>query len=254
MRQHDGRQREAIRNIMNMRTEAVVQRITKAIFQHRVPPGARLDERGLAAAFGTSRTVIRQALIRLAESGLVVIEPHRGAFVIKPTLEEAHLISEAQIMIEKALIEAVIDKATPADLMELRRHTAREKEADDSGNHALADELGVEFHILLSRILRNPNISKIHTELMLRQRVISGVFKTDFDYCQLRGEHDALINAIEAGSVKKAHKLIEAHYRLLIKGHVVSEADTDPQDWDEVFREPAEPEKKTPRKDRRART
>lgn len=227
---------------MTMLTEVIVQRITKAIFQHRVLPGAKLDERGLAAAFGTSRTVIRQALIRLAENGLVVIEPHRGAFVIKPTLEEAHLIAEAQIMIEKALIEAVIDKATAEDLDRLRRHTALEKEADDGGNHALADELGIEFHILLSRIVNNPHIEKIHGELMLQQRVISGVFKTDFNYCQLRDEHDALIDAIEAKSLKRAHRMIEAHYRLLIKGHVASESSRDDADWADVFAEVAKPE------------
>lgn len=203
-----------------MLTATIVERITRAIFQHALPPGAKLNERDLAAIFDTSRTIVRQALIRLAENKLVVIEPNRGAFVVKPTLEEAHDLFATLIWFEKALIEEVARNLTPAKVAALRTHTAGEDEAQARGDHRRADEMGVEFHLLLSRMVGNPVIEEIHRDLMWRQRVISGVYKTEFDYCQLRNEHDVLIDLLEKGAVKRAQKLLETHYRLVVKGHV----------------------------------
>ena len=52
-------------------------------------PGAKLGERELSEIFDVSRIVIRQALVRLSEEGFVTIERNRGAFVIKPSLQDA---------------------------------------------------------------------------------------------------------------------------------------------------------------------
>ena len=51
-------------------------------------PGARLVERSIATELGTSHIPVREALARLAEEGLVVRLPRRGARVaeLSPTL------------------------------------------------------------------------------------------------------------------------------------------------------------------------
>lgn len=50
-------------------------------------PGERLDEMELARRFGVSRTPIREALMHLAATGLVISRPRRGAVVasLSPT-------------------------------------------------------------------------------------------------------------------------------------------------------------------------
>ncbi|MFC3108338.1 GntR family transcriptional regulator [Undibacterium arcticum] len=204
-----------------MHTEAIVNRITNAIFQHRLLPGAKLNERDLAAIFGVSRTLIRQALIRLAKDKLVTIEPNRGAFVARPTLEEAHHLFDALIVLEKGLIEMIGQTITTKDIAALRAHVALQQQAQSSGDLHLADELGIQFHLLLAKLIRNPVLEEIHRELMSRERVITALYKADFDYPCLLNEHHAIINHLEKGSIKRAQKVLESHYRVVIKGYLL---------------------------------
>ena len=48
----------------------------------------RLDERQMAAKLGISRTPIREALARLAQDGLVEIQPRKGVFVKRKSMQE----------------------------------------------------------------------------------------------------------------------------------------------------------------------
>jgi DNA-binding GntR family transcriptional regulator len=64
-------------------THGLVDRLAAAI-QARVlngelPTGARLRQETLAAEFGVSRTPVREALRKLQSSGVVTLEPNRGA-------------------------------------------------------------------------------------------------------------------------------------------------------------------------------
>src|SRR5207237_457198 len=72
-----------------MDDDPVVQGILTAISQKRLKPGTKLGEDRLARALGTTRIHIRQALAHLASRKIVVQFPNRGAFVYRPTWEEA---------------------------------------------------------------------------------------------------------------------------------------------------------------------
>ena len=76
--------------------DAIYERLMAAIFEHRLPPGTKLGEESLAAIFGVSRARIRRVLPRLAHDGVVHLEPNRGAFVAKPTVQEARDVFEAR--------------------------------------------------------------------------------------------------------------------------------------------------------------
>jgi DNA-binding GntR family transcriptional regulator len=63
------------------RADALREQLEQDIVTGALRPGERLDEQGLAARFGVSRTPIREALMQLAMVGLVTLQPRRGAFV-----------------------------------------------------------------------------------------------------------------------------------------------------------------------------
>ncbi len=63
------------------RVENIVHELEDLIFDGTLSNGEKLDEVRLADRFEVSRTPLREALQRLAQSGLVELVPRRGAFV-----------------------------------------------------------------------------------------------------------------------------------------------------------------------------
>ena len=65
-------------------TQRVYDGVYLAIVEHRLRPGARLREEELADSYGVSRTLVRQALQRLAADQVVDLQHNRGAQVPQP--------------------------------------------------------------------------------------------------------------------------------------------------------------------------
>ena len=63
------------------RRDHVALALRSAILAGQMPPGTQLVESALAARFGVSRGLLREAIRELIESGLVVNRPYAGAFV-----------------------------------------------------------------------------------------------------------------------------------------------------------------------------
>src|SRR6476620_7216598 len=62
----------------NRLPESLMDSIEELIVAGEYPPGMRLEEIELAATFGVSRTPIREALIRLAATGMIERRPRKG--------------------------------------------------------------------------------------------------------------------------------------------------------------------------------
>src|SRR4249920_170209 len=99
----------------------IAQRIVEAILAEKLAPGSRLGEQPLADLFKVSRTLVREALMRLAARGIVTVNARRGWFVLEPSVSEAREAFEARQVIECGLIRQL--KALPAEsLKRLRGH------------------------------------------------------------------------------------------------------------------------------------
>jgi hypothetical protein len=73
----------------DMTAEAIADDIVAAIVSHRLPPGTKLREEALASVYRVSRTKVRAALLMLSKDKVIQIVPDKGAFVAKPSAEEA---------------------------------------------------------------------------------------------------------------------------------------------------------------------
>jgi DNA-binding GntR family transcriptional regulator len=62
-------------------SEQVSEHVRRLIFDGALRPGDRIPQDAIAAELGVSRIPVREALIEMARDGLVVNEPHIGAFV-----------------------------------------------------------------------------------------------------------------------------------------------------------------------------
>jgi DNA-binding GntR family transcriptional regulator len=205
------------------RSEQIAATICEAILAHRLVPGAKLGERELAEIFEVSRIVIRQALIRLSEDGLVTVERNRGAFVAKPSLAEAVEVFETLTIVEQGVIAQLGNRPRNSLLTELRGNVERQKAALAKGNEQLAGEFGLEFHDLLVALTRNRVAIELHAQLKRRARLLEALYRCDFDHCQLCDEHERLVALIDRKQWTRAQQLMDEHYRLVARGYRIDD-------------------------------
>jgi len=109
-------------------------------------PGARLVERSIARELGTSHIPVREALARLAEEGLVVRLPRRGARVAELSPRLLEEISSVRVVLEQFVCERVLERWTPAAHAELTRIARKMTVAAERGSTKTVCELDVRFH------------------------------------------------------------------------------------------------------------
>src|SRR5262245_66095591 len=110
------------------------------------PPGARLDEIGLAKRFGLSRTPVREALRQLTSAGLVEMRPHRGAIVSLPTETTLAEMFEVMGELEASCARLAAQRMSPAERVRLELIHRRAEAAARANDVASYRTLNFEFH------------------------------------------------------------------------------------------------------------
>ena len=79
------------------------------ILAGRLTPGSRLPFAELCARYDASMGVLREALSRLAEQGLVLVEPQQGYRVTPLSVEDLADLTAARVRIEGLVLREAID-------------------------------------------------------------------------------------------------------------------------------------------------
>jgi len=128
--------------------------IRNEIITLRLMPGVKVSENELARRFNTSRTPVREALLRLVDEGLVKVWPQRGTLITPISLSAVRRARFVREAIEVAVFrKAAIDGLSPEVLAQLdaiiaQQHAVRDEpvrftEADDAFHHAFANGIAV---------------------------------------------------------------------------------------------------------------
>ena len=176
----------------------------------KLAPGSRLGEQQLAMLFDCSRTIVREALTRLAARGIVTVSARRGWFVIEPSQDEAREAFEARRVIELGLIRSVgrIEKTA---LRQLKAHLQREKAAlkeSDVGNRSFL--LG-DFHVCLAECLGNTLLADTLRDYTARTTLIAMLYQSTHDAVQSCEDHVRIVAALERGDHAAAEALMAEH-------------------------------------------
>ena len=71
----------------------------------KLPPGTAMSEQELSGILKVSRTPVREAFIRLAQSGLLEVLPQRGTFVSKIHTEQLAEFRFFRVTLERGIME-----------------------------------------------------------------------------------------------------------------------------------------------------
>lgn len=198
------------------------QRIVDAIMAKALRPGDKLTEAELGDRAGLNRMRVRRVLARLAAENLVDRQLNRGAFVSRPSTEEARQLYQARRMLEVGIVRALAVASPRPDLARLRAFVVEERRAYDEHRAGLM-RLSADFHILLAELLGNRVALELLKPLVLRACLIQALYERHAGPPCLVAEHAALIARLAARDPDGAERALQAHF-----DHIMTGLDLDP--------------------------
>ena len=187
----------------------VTDRLREMIYERSLPPGERIDELGLSARLGTSRTPLREALKVLAHEGLVRLVPGRGAFVIELSANEAESLFPVLGLLQSRCAAEAVRRQTPEDIAALDTLLASLENAV-TGNRLTDYYRAVDgFHERLQAVAANPWLTRSITDLgRFLQMVRTLMPLPENRLRQSMAEYRTLMKAIHRGDADAAEQIV----------------------------------------------
>jgi DNA-binding GntR family transcriptional regulator len=188
-------------------------RVFEAIVDHRLAPGTHLKEDELCDIFGIGRTRVRAILSRLAADHIVELVANRGAFVSKPTIEEAREVVRARRLIEGYLVRRAAGRPGPSIRQALQHHLHHEQAARAAGEQSVVIKRCAKFHQVMADLAESPIVARFLHELIARSSLIIAIYEVrPPEECEME-EHRSLTELVLAGRADEAVALMERHLR-----------------------------------------
>lgn len=184
------------------------------ILNLKLAPGSPIDEVQLGERFGMSRTPIREALVRLAEEGLVSTLPNRSTMVAQIDFLNLHTYFDALSLMYRVTTRLAAQHHRPADLHEIRALQGEYARAVRSQDALAMIAINAAFHIAIAEAGRNPYFTGLSKRLLGEGRRILRLYYDSYDDqlpMHLVDEHEELIRVIAGRDVDGADRLAKAH-------------------------------------------
>ena len=193
-------------------TDSIAEHLREAILSQTLPGGMPLIEKQLAEEFGVSKTPVREALLRLAQTGLVDFVHAKGATVHQLDFIEMQDVLEMRFVLEPLALKQSAPKLTGDDIRTLEHLLATAAKPQTQQNLSKLSEVNNSFHNALYSRADNVLLLKWLSDLNDRRRLISVKgWKTENRSSEERKEHKAILQAIKQKNFALAVKQLERH-------------------------------------------
>lgn len=194
--------------------DMVFRRIENDILNGRYQPGDSLNEIKLSDEIGVSRTPVREAIRQLELAGLVETIPNKGAIVKGITAQDIEDIYTIRMRIEGLAARWAAEKATDAELEELREAVEMEEFYTQKNRTEQLMQFDSRFHEIIfragkSRVLMQTLSSYHHYVQRARGKSLGTPGRAE----QVLEEHRAIYEAIAARDPDGAEKLMVQHIK-----------------------------------------
>lgn len=189
----------------------IADALCKAVLERRLAPGSKLPEEELAQIFRSNRAKIRRVLLSLSRYHIVTLEPGRGAFVSRPSPQEARDVLASRRLNEVSLLANPHRSLSAEGAERLRKIMAQEAKAHADHDAAAMIHTSGQFHLTLIEELGNTVIKNIIEELILRMSLIITLYERHNTTCCLSSDHNDLLDLLLAEKHAKASALMARH-------------------------------------------
>lgn len=172
----------------------------------------RLDERTMAEQLGISRTPVREALARLEQDGFVEIQPRKGVFVRRKSLEEVLEMIVVWAALESMAARLAAEVATEAEFRSLRKLGTRYSQDVARADIAEYSEANIRFHQRILEISRCAMLKTMADGLFLHMHAVRRRAMGENDRATRSVvDHMAIIEALESRDPDLAAERVRQH-------------------------------------------
>lgn len=175
--------------------EAVVGAVRSGITAGELVPDETYSVYQLADLLGVSRSPVREALLRLAEAGLVRIDRNRGFRVLTPLARDIEEIFDIRLALEPIAARRAAEHATDDQRAQVRdAFEAMRVATDDEARFWVADHA---VHDSLLRAGGNQRVATIIERLRATTALLGPPTTTaGRTLAEIRDEHEPIVTAI----------------------------------------------------------
>jgi DNA-binding GntR family transcriptional regulator len=200
------------------------------IVRGEMPAGMRLSEPELTLRLAVGRTPLREALLRLAQDGLVAIYPQSGSFVTQISLtqlEEAQFVRER---LECGIIRRVATLADKRAVSGVRSLLQRQEQAANDDDAEQFHQLDEALHENFCAIAGWPDVWRlIHRSKVHMDRVRRLSLPLDGHMPHLIQQHRAILEAVADQDADGAEAAMRGHLREVFSTISLLKLDTIPE-------------------------
>lgn len=219
--------------------DSVCQHIRSSIVSGERGPGARLpSEAEIGDVLRVSRTVVREAIARLAAEGLVEPRHGRGVFVSETARYQAFQITrdeldslhdviqllELRLSVETEMASLAAERRSEVDVMNLRRQLRILSEAQGGTDDSVSAD--VEFHRIIAQASNNIYYMKLIDFLGVRLVPPRSIYlrpnsahMNESYVATISGEHNAILDAIADRDPQAARLAARTHMSESLRRH-----------------------------------
>jgi DNA-binding GntR family transcriptional regulator len=175
-------------------------------------PGSALDEMELARRFSVSRTPVREAIRKLAASGLVDARPHRGAVVARPSEQRLAGMFEVMAELEALCAKYAAERMTIGERTSLEAVHETLRQLIRLGDPQRFHEANEAFHGAIYAGAHNAYLAEMTIATRSRvQPFRRAQFRNLGRLAKSHREHDEVIQAILRGNGAQAAAVMREH-------------------------------------------
>lgn len=180
----------------------------------------RMDERTLADRLGISRTPIREAIMRLEQEGFVEIQPRRGVYIKRKSLDEILEMITVWAALESMAARLITESAGDERIASLREIFTTFKGGQVQAHIDEYSDRNIEFHQAILEMSGCGLIKHIADGLFLHMRGIRARTIGEKDRAKRSIiDHLHIIEALERRDADLAERLVREH-TLNLAAHV----------------------------------
>jgi DNA-binding GntR family transcriptional regulator len=202
--------------ISRSRRSVIADQIRQDIITGVLRPGAWVTLGDLSERFGVSITPIREAVLSLADEGIVTVQTRKGILIIGLSAQDFEDISDLYAIVSGKLVERAVQSATDEDIERLQQFVdAMETETDPDQ----FESMNWAFHRSINR-LSDSRYLRYFAKTLVRNMSQKYFTLVPGRRDETQRAHAALVDALRKRDAVRAKALAEEHMRLAARSYV----------------------------------